>query len=479
MRGVRIAWAALAFMAAPAVAQAWNAGPWVADLEAMRAAFRAKYANLDWMEQERGLPLDRSFDAAVAAVRQAGDDGAARAVLDRMVVQIGDGHVALRWPVKGGPTVSGSVPRSYATPSALCAGLGYEAGVRPGVAAGLPGRVELAEPGEYRAATVRMDGATLGIVRIPAFMPQAFPTRCEAVVAARPALLNAPCEEACQDAVLTGAYQALTREFDAALGRLRAAGAEVLLVDLSDNGGGSEWAEALARMLSPRPRRSAATGFVRGPHWARQWTALADRLRQHARSARGAERVQLLVWAAEAERGRREAELPDAPGRPRVVRLGYATGLLAEGDAALAAKPYGPYLFSAGQPAYPFRRGAWDGPVIVLVNQRTYSAAEQVAALLQDNRVAVILGERTGGAGCGHTAGGTPTTLPHSKAVLELPDCVRFRADGSNEVNGVVPDVPTGQRGTDSPAFAARLVAARLPEAVAAARRLWAAKGQP
>jgi C-terminal processing protease CtpA/Prc len=316
--------------------------------------------------------------------------------------------------------------------------------------------------------------ATVGVIRVGAFMPQAFPARCEAVVQAQPALLRAPCAEACQDAVLTGAYQALTRELEAAYARLRAAGAEVLLLDLSDNGGGSEWAEAVARTLSPRALRSAAMGFLRGPHWARQWADLAARLNAFARTAKGAERARLLAWAAEAERGRREVALPLTPDRPRIVRLGTATGLVATYDPDLAAKPYGPYLFSAGQPAYPFRPGAWGGPVVVLVNQRTFSAAEEVAALLQDNRAAVILGERTGGAGCGHTAGGTPTTLPHSRAVLELPDCVRFRADGSNEVNGVVPDVPTGQRGTDAPAFAARLVAARLPEAVAAARRQWA-----
>jgi len=56
------------------------------------------------------------------------------------------------------------------------------------------------------------------------------------------------------------------------------------------------------------------------------------------------------------------------------------------------------------------------------------SAAEEFAAVLQDKGAAVIMGTCTGGAGCGHTNGGTPTTLTNSRAVLQLPDCVRFRA---------------------------------------------------
>jgi hypothetical protein len=67
---------------------------------------------------------------------------------------------------------------------------------------------------------------------------------------------------------------------------------------------------------------------------------------------------------------------------------------------------------------------------------RTWSAAEEFAAVLQDNRAALIVGAPTGGADCGHTDGGTPTTFAQSREVLKLPDCVRLRATattGSND----------------------------------------------
>jgi C-terminal processing protease CtpA/Prc len=108
--------------------------------------------------------------------------------------------------------------------------------------------------------------------------------------------------------------------------------------------------------------------------------------------------------------------------------------------------------------------------VIVLTDGETWSAAEQFAALLQDNRAAFILGSRTGGAGCGHTWGGTPTTLTNSGAVLRVPDCVRLRADGSNEVRGIIPDQLLPWRANDGRTFRARMLEAALPEAIARAR---------
>jgi hypothetical protein len=67
------------------------------------------------------------------------------------------------------------------------------------------------------------------------------------------------------------------------------------------------------------------------------------------------------------------------------------------------------------------------------------SAAEYFAAILKDNKAATIIGELTGGAGCGSTNGGIPAELRHSHAVVKMMDCVRLREDDSDEVNGVTP----------------------------------------
>lgn len=183
------------------------------------------------------------------------------------------------------------------------------------------------------------------------------------------------------------------------------------------------------------------------------------------------DRAKLLALAVKADAARVVADTPCDPasGCEWLGRAGYATGLV--GSAAPGewlATDWGGWVFSAGQ--HDYHEGVWNGPVTVLVDQETWSAAEEFAALLQDSDAAVIVGARTGGAGCGYTRGGVPTALTHSGATLYLPDCARFRADGSNEVSGIVPDVVIGWRATDSEAFRSRLLAAALPRAIAEAR---------
>ena len=130
----------------------------------------------------------------------------------------------------------------------------------------------------------------------------------------------------------------------------------------------------------------------------------------------------------------------------------------------LRSKSWAADVFTPMQ--FPYEEGVWRGPLIVLVNGGTGSAAEEFAAVLQDNGAAVIMGATTAGAGCGHTNGGTPTTLKNSGAVFEVPDCVRFRKDGSNEVMGIQPDVFVGLRWQDGPRRRGLRVAEKLPSAV-------------
>ncbi|UZK65718.1 S41 family peptidase [Sphingomonas sp. M1-B02] len=447
---------------------AWDPTPWIEDLAQVREAIDQKYANLEWLTQEREVPLDKGFAQIEAAVKRAGSDAAARAAFDRLVERIGDGHVRLRWkaPASTAPAASGG----------LCARLGYNGRqVRAGTAATLPGYRAI-DSGPFAAGLVASGGTRIGVVRIGVFDPHGYPVLCEAAAAAEALAPDAPCDEVCADRIVTHAYAAMTRGLATTLARLKAEGAETLLVDIADNGGGSEWTETAARMLSARTLTSASTAFVRGPHWARIWGDLGARLLGFAANERGADKARLLAWAAQAESAQREAQTPceRSTGCSRIVKAAYATGLV--GDArqgAFAGKPWGVHVFNPAQ--IPYVQGAWDGPLVVLTDGETWSAAEQFAALLQDNKAAVVLGGRTGGAGCGYSWGGSPTTLRHSGAVLQLPDCVRFRADGSNEVRGVIPDILSGARPTDGSKLRAALTAAKLDEAVVRARALHAA----
>jgi len=461
-------------LAAGASAQnaAWSPDPWLADLAEMRAAFDEKYANLEWLTGEREVDLAALFERAAARIRAAHDDAGARSAFDRLVRRIGDGHVEISWPIPSGGSASAPAPAATGA-AALCRRLGYDAAQNsPGIGPSLAGYRPVDREGMFATGIVAVGGARVGIIRIPVFQPQADPNLCEGAISALAINPDLPCDDGCADRIITWAYERMTGDFEERLRRLRSAGADVLMVDIGGNGGGSEWAEAAARSVSPVPLTSERRAFVRGAHWARQWRDLGALLRERASSADPADRARLLGWAADADAALRQAEpCPRGADCARLGRAGYMTGLVGAAPAgAFDGRDWAVHVFSPAQ--FPYHDHVWTGPLIVLVDQETWSAAEEFAAVLQDNRAAIILGARSGGAGCGHTNGGTPTRLRNSGATLRLPDCVRLRADGSNEVRGIIPDELVGLRADDGSRFRAGLITAALGRAVAQARAL-------
>lgn len=457
--------------ASPAAPQDWSPQPWLADLAQAQQAFAAKYANLDWLEHDRGLALATLFEMASKQIRSARSDEEAKAVINRLIERIGDGHVSIDWP-RTAADWNNSVTTAVRQHD-ICQELGFDGNRNaPGIAESLPGYRAVRRPDAFRAGIVRVGTQLLGVIRIGGFEPQGSPSICRVSLQELHRSADEPCDEQCQDAVLTQSYIELTKALEGQIRALRASGAKTLLVDITDNGGGTEWTEAAARILSPRTLTSERRGFVRGPHWSEQWKSLATQLTNAAASADTRDRTRLLSWAAEAERARVDAEqrCPESQACAIVGRAGYATGLVGKARAGeFAGKPWASLVFSIAK--FPYHDSVWSGPLVVLVDDQTWSAAEEFAAILQDNGAAAVIGARTGGAGCGHTNGGTPTVLKHSGATLELPDCLRFRADGSSEVRGVIPDVLTGMKASDGRAFKVKLIVAHLPEAVSLARK--------
>jgi len=466
-----LAWISL-IAASPADSQSWSPQPWLTDLAQAKQAFATKYANLDWLEHDREVTLASLFDEAADHLQSARSDEEAKTIMNRLINRVGDGHVSIDWP---------RIAAWQRTPAAVsttrydaCANLAFDENRNtPGIGASLSGYHAVGEPGPFPAGIIHFHRRTVGIIRISRFEPQESPAICRAAFQALHGSIDGPCDDQCQDALLTWSYNRITRALEEQVRALQAAGATILLVDVTGNEGGSEWAEAAARIVSPKPLTSEALGFVRGPHWVEQWTSLASQLRTAAASADAQDRQRLLDWAAKAEQSRERAAQQCSPGQARslVAQSGYATGLVGTAHAGeFAGKAWADLVFNIAQ--FPYHDSVWAGPLAVLVDDQTWSAAEQFAAVLQDNRAAVIVGARTGGAGCGLTNGGAPTVLNNSGATLELPDCARFRKDGSNEVAGIIPDVLTGMRHNDGSSFKAKLVEAHLLETINLATNL-------
>ena len=459
---------------------AFDPSPWIEDLHQIRTAFAEKYANFEWAVFEREIDLSDLFARAEGQLRDAASDDEAKEAIDRLVGTLGDGHVRVRWAVSRSELGNTPTPPVQ---SDVCQMLGYDAAMSGDpLGPHIPGYQPLPHDtaSEFPTGWILSAGQRVGVIRIGLFAPQGSPELCRSALSRLSIAPTASCDEQCAARVESAAYGIMSRDLAERIRALQLLGATTLLIDLTGNGGGSQWAEAAARIVSPFRLRSERRDFVRGQHWADHWESVARGLRQAENTASVADRVMLDHWAQQADRARAEANkgCSSAPfwsgQRPDCQWLGrgfYATGILAEADAAaLREKSWGSLVFSPAE--YDFEQAVWHGPILLLVDGRTGSAAEEFTAVLQDNRAAIVIGAPTAGAGCGHTDGGTPTTLTHSGDVLELPDCARIRLDGSNEVAGIDPDFVIGFRSKDGFHRKGLRLAAALPGGVAAASRL-------
>jgi hypothetical protein len=447
----------------------YDPAAWLADLEEARVAFATKYADLEWDVLVRKVDLTAAFSETRRRVLAAHSATEAMAAFDDLAARFGDRHVRFQWRQAEG---AGGLS---------CRSLGYNEQMQgPLLAALIPGYVALQPPPSDRfpAGIVTAGSRRVVIVKVPLFSPHGFPDLCGMAIAALGLERGQACDAGCADRIEDWASDRLTRDFVATLQTVASTGADALLIDIAGNGGGSQWTEAAARMVSGRRLQAAAMYFVRGEHWTRRLAQKEAALRAAAASAPGEEGRWLARLADLVEERRQEAATPcdgvplwrgQAPACAWLGGAFYATGLLPSADSAvLRPKPWAALVFTPMQ--YPYEDGLWRGPLVVLVDGGTGSAAAQFAAELQDNHAAVVFGSHSGGAGCGYTDGGTPTVLTNSRGVLRLPDCVRLRSNGTNAALGVQPDVPVALRAAAPAASNARQLGAHLAEAVALAQ---------
>jgi len=271
--------------------------------------------------------------------------------------------------------------------------------------------------------------------------------------------------------------QAILQQVAAAVDALKAHGAAALVVDILHNGGGNDWAEDVALMLSPREPTCSAMAVIRHPHWS---TRFAEDVREYeAALGRGdlADDERSLITRARDQARRMLAETRATCGlRPLWTEPSHrpACSLIARSDdhpCGADERRLSQVLNQQGAPALVWDErapavGLYSGPLFVLVDSYTASASEQFLGRLKATSRGIVMGQRTLGAGCGYTNGGLDVVLENSGLRVKMPDCVRYLHDGENEVAGISPDIPLATRDFESPDFLARVLAA-LDEALA------------
>jgi hypothetical protein len=372
-------------------AATYDASAWSADLDRVEADMAQGYANLDWIVHRRGLDLQALDRDTRARLANAHSRVRAFLALKDFVKAFGDPHLRLEWGnrpiVEAALVATASATETEAgdpPAGADCAAAGYE-----------EDRHDFAFPFDQLPGWRALPGADfpsgiaggVGVLRIAQFGEDKY---------------LAACKEVFRAGIGTRELQLAVRarqqaKLRAALAALRRAGARKLLVDVSGNGGGSEWVSEVIALLTPNKLGRAEVRVV---------APACDRR---------------ALW-----HGTAACEVFGAP-EPRATLQG---------------------------------EGAWNGPVYVLADRGTASASEDLVAWLQQNKVARVLGERTMGAGCGYINGGTRAQLRASHFDLRMPNCARFLDDGTNEIEGIAPDVAIDMQAEDGGAKAKALLAA-------------------
>jgi hypothetical protein len=449
---------------AAAETHAFDRKAWREDYATLKRELEHSYSHLAWAGSPSSgidLPsLDRRTRLALDAARTNADGAAA---LVSFVAAFHDGHFAPTTTPESSGGAAEPPPRAADNEAnAACAAAGYSPATR--IAFSLPfeslSGFRMESDGisrAFRSGTIDAGGRRFGLVRIPRFRPAEYPTICAAVWPA-----------------LDTIDAAWLKELAERLKAFRTEHVAAVIVDIGGNGGGNDVGEWAPRLFTAREVHSARLLMHAGPlgvkYMDEQLQSLNDALAAHAGDAQIAAALRPAVDFF--EHRKRESLRPFCDmawvwREQRTFAPQICSGLVAAGFASGAVDYLAPGTLAADAASALYwpsivdpLRGAWDGPVYLLTDPGTASASEMFAALMRDSGIARTVGVRTLGLGCGSMVESAPFTLPHSRLSFRIPNCVRLRADGSDEVAGIQPDLPVLPTANESPrARAARALA--------------------
>ena len=460
----------------------FSTATWLADFSSLKSELERSYSHLAWFASPQGgvdLPvLDRSTRQALQRART---DAEASAAILAFVAAFHDGHFASTTPPTGSPAaaVEPPVPSGAADARTACASFGYAPITR--IAFSLPFEslvgFDLTSDGladAFRAGVIEQEGRRIGIVRIPRFRPAEFPTLCERVWTSLRARGVEPTRQSVGDIIDAEWLRTLaTRLTD-----LQARHITALLIDVGGNGGGNDLGDWAVRLFTRASVRSAplllSKGPVAVPYFDEQLGEL-HRVLSASMDLPEATRIALEQAISAFDHRKQMTSAPPCDmswvwREQRAWGTSPCTNLIASGfasgaldyveprslDARAAEALYWPAIADSV-------RGAWQGPTYVLTDANTGSAAEMFTALIRDRGIAKIVGSSTFGLGCGFLDYDEAFVLPRAQRAFRIPNCVRLRADGTDEVAGITPDLPIPAQ----PSETARSRAARTVRTIA------------
>lgn len=434
---------------------------WLEDLVELKKFMAIGYANFDWMI-ETGRVDAAQLEAEVKAhLQDARSDTEALIALKNFIAAFDDPHLKIELNAESKSSDEATVLDRSMTGDQACAALGFKSKPKDFTfptkrEVGFDVATSAAESFPY--GTLEVGSRKVGVVRIASFLETHYSVLCARSWERLKKTVRATCDSKCQERYIVEYVEnGLLTEFHDVLENLKKRQIEGLLLDVTGNGGGTDWEAGIARMITPRKLVCGSRGFIKHDHHAKRLIEHRAEVLKDLKASKSKSQAALKSKLKEIEDDlaaiAQHCDRSDIWSDPQLA----TTCPLVVKRQELDCSPDSSYCFKVG---------VYRGPLFILANSRSSSATEDLIARHKDSGAALVIGERTNGAGCGYINGGISTVLPHSKLKVRVPDCVRLLTSGENEVGGIAPDIEMNMKNMASEAFV-RTLAATISDALA------------
>ncbi|RIV71563.1 S41 family peptidase [Flagellimonas aequoris] len=441
-----------------------NTQQWIADFDKLKEEMVKGYANLKFSTIKEGLDLAELNKRTTLQLEQAKSKEDAQEIIMNFLKIFNDGHLrARKYRVPDKNLNSDKAFRELNSNDSAFSALtkmAYEKRapkfpIQYDSVAGYEPLTSKENP--FPLAIIKKDEDKIGVLRIGFFGYWRYWDTALSLWEEHSQTFEGNCDNECQWTFTKMVEKELTQKLIQQIDLAKSLEVDALIVDVSGNGGGTEWYEAVARLFSDSKLRNPPFYVVKHTIWQ---NVLSPQLKlidadlanpdinvplKNALQQLKDHTSQLLescinhcdpndVWSnnnlecLDLLEHAYAYELPEAITEDKQFRELHTKNLIQTNR----------FL--------PFKRGIFaDKDRLFIVQDRgSGSATEGFTSILQSNEAAIIVGETSYGAGCGYTNGGQEVVLEHLDLVVKMPDCVRLRKDGTNEIYGIKPDIAIG-----------------------------------
>lgn len=430
---------------------------WLKDYEYLKEELTVGYANLHEAVKKENIDLVELNQVTITGLKNATSKSEAQSIIQSFLKKFNDGHLRA-FPIKA-PSITDQEADNnvYKTDSIDLAleKMGFEKNevfysIRYDSISGYRSLKLNDDP--FDTGIVVSSKGNIGVLKLHSFGHWPYWKTAVKLWKLYREKIDKSCDSDCQEEFIQEVESVLSKKLIERLEQLQKENISSVLLDVSDNGGGTSWYEEVARFFSNKNLIGSKMSFVKHKHWnsiLKEHLKLIEQdisnlsikkeLKQKLKLFKAL--VQEKINQTQKNCSLEEVWKQQKFDCTKLIEHSYATKLPFDiiNDEQFNQLQTKQILNTSR--FLPFRRNVYSGLLYIVQNKYSASATEGFTSLLQLNNEAVIIGKTSYGAGCGYSNGGINIELKNLGLIAKMPDCSRYRKDGKNEIYGIEPDI--------------------------------------